>query len=214
VDRLGNELQGEFRRFHTLSSLGITSWSDVDARHLRLIIESCSAYFYGNPYDTWFRKMEWIVSAVGASFYNTSFPACHLDLIPYATTRKWTDLTARQRALLLEVAGDALGLILKDSPVSVLILNGRSVVEQFQDIAGVRLEEQQMPRWSLPRKGKPNVAGVAYWGVAEAISGIRLSQKITVLGYNHNIQSSFGVTNEVIRAIRGWIVKATMEAGE
>src|SRR3954451_1613485 len=55
VDELGNELQGSYRRFHTLKSLGLRSWSDADARHLRLILESCRAYFSGNPYDKWFR---------------------------------------------------------------------------------------------------------------------------------------------------------------
>lgn len=214
VDQLGNELQGTFRRFQTLSSLGLASWSEVDARHLRLIIESCRTYFYGNPYDTWFRKMDRVASGAGASFYDLSRSACHLDLIPYATTRKWTELTARQRTLLLDVAGDALGLLLKDSPVRLLILNGRSVVEQFQDIAGVCLEKARMPAWSLSRRKKRNVAGIGYKGVVETISGIRLCHQITVLGYNHNIQSSFGVTNEVVRDIRGWITESAGEMGE
>src|SRR3712207_6258313 len=34
VDEAGNELEGPSRRFHTLTSLGLRSWSEVDARHL------------------------------------------------------------------------------------------------------------------------------------------------------------------------------------
>src|ERR1700722_10513727 len=97
VDELGEELRGTFRRFHTLTSLGLQSWSDVDARHLRLILESCCNYFLGNPYDRWFKKLDQVVSGANASFYDASCQACHLDLIPYATARKWTELTARQR---------------------------------------------------------------------------------------------------------------------
>src|SRR5438046_4260928 len=58
VDEFGEELQGTFRRFHTLRSLGITSWSEVDARHLRLILESCRTYFFANPYDTCVKRLD------------------------------------------------------------------------------------------------------------------------------------------------------------
>jgi hypothetical protein len=212
VDKLGNELQGPFRRFHTLSSLCLASWSDVDARHLRLILESCRTYFHGNPYDTWFRRLDQVVSRAGASFYDPSCAACHLDLIPYATARKWTELSARQRASLLAVAADTLGLLLRDSPVRILILNGQSVVNQFQAIAGICLERQQMRTWSLSRRPKRDVTGIAYKGVVDTLSGIRLSHEVTVLGYNHNLQGSFGVTTEVIHAIRDWIAHSLDEA--
>jgi hypothetical protein len=211
VDEQGNELQGPFRRFHTLRSLGLTSWSGVDARHMRLILESCRSYFFGNPYDRWFKRLNQVVSGAKASFYDPSCAACHLDLIPYATKRKWTELTARQRASLLAIAADTLGLLLRDSSVRTLILNGRSVVEQFEDIAGICLERQQMRAWSLPRRPKRHVIGIAYRGVVDTLSGIRLPHEIMVLGYNHNLQSSFGVTTEVIRAIRGWIAQSNSE---
>ena len=94
----GAELTGERRRFHTLGSLGLWSWADVDVRHLRLILDSCSAYFSGNPYDVWFRKLDQVVCGAGASFYGGMDGACHLDLIPYATARKWTELSSRQRS--------------------------------------------------------------------------------------------------------------------
>lgn len=212
VDELGDELRGTFRRFHTLTSLGLQSWSDVDARHLRLITESCCNYFLGNPYDRWFKKLDRVVSGANASFYDASCRACHLDLIPYATARKWTELTARQRSSLLTVAADTLGLLLRDSPVRILILNGRSVVDHFQEIAGICLERVEMPAWSLSRQPKRDVAGLAYRGVVNTLSGISLPHEILVLGYNHNLQSSFGVTNEVIRGIRDWISRQANKA--
>ncbi len=211
VDELGDELQGPFRRFHTLKSLGLASWSEVDARHLRLILESCRTYFLGNPYDRWFKRLDKVVSGAKASFYSKSCGACHLDLIPYATKRKWTELTAQRRSSLMNVAADTLGLLLRDSPVRILILNGRSVVEHFQDMAGTWLERQEMPAWSLPRQSKPDVTGLAYRGVVGTLSGISLSHEVLVLGYNHNLQGSFGVTTEVIHAIRDWIAQAVDE---
>lgn len=207
MDEAGGELQGRFRRFHTLNSLGITDWSDVDARHLQLILESCRIYFSRNPYDRWFKRLDQVVSGTKASFYDRNCSACHLDLIPYATVCKWTELKPQQRSSLLAVAADFLALLLRDSPVRVLILNGRSVVENFQEIAGISLAREQMPGWSLPRPPKPDVAGFAYKGLVDTLSGIKLPHQVLVLGYNHNLQSSFGVTTQVIQAIRGWIAK-------
>jgi hypothetical protein len=212
VDEAGNELEGPSRRFHTLTSLGLGSWSEVDARHLSMILTSCREYFIGNPYDRWFKTLDYVISGTNASYYGASKNACHLDLIPYATVCKWTELSAKQRSSLLAASGDTLGLLLRESPVKILILNGRSVVEQFQGIAGVRLEKQEMPAWSLPRQSTPDVAGVAYRGIVDTVSGIALGHQLLVLGYNHNLQSSFGVTTKVIRAICAWIAQASEEA--
>jgi hypothetical protein len=212
VDESGNELEGVARRFHTLNSLGLSSWADADARHLRLILQSCSEYFLGNPYDTWFKKLDQVVQGTEASFYDSSRTACHLDLIPYATSRKWTELTVAQRSALLEIAADTLGLLLRDSPVCVLILNGQSVVDEFQEIAGVSLDKQLMSDWSLPRSAGRDVCGYAYRGRVNTLSGITLPHEVLVLGYNHNLQSSFGVTNGAIKAIRDWISRTVNEA--
>lgn len=211
VDEHGNELEGASRRFHTLRSLGLKSWSEVDARHLRMILDVCRGYFGGNPYDRWFRRMDQIIAGTGASYYGKSCGACHLDLIPYATARKWAELSVKQQSSLLTIAGDTLGMLLRDSPVRILVLNGRSVVEHFQCVAGVRLESYEMPAWSLPRQSRP-VIGIAYRGTVGALSGIELSHNILVLGFNHNIQSSFGVTAGVVQAIRGWIAGVSREA--
>jgi hypothetical protein len=53
---------------------------------------------------------------------------------------------------------------------------------------------------------------VAYRGVVEVLSGLPLGNRVMVLGYNHNLQSSFGVTNEVLGAIRRWIGVQAAEA--
>lgn len=214
VDQAGEELRGPFRRFHTLNSLRLKSWSDVDARHLRLILETCRSYFLGNPYDAWFKKLDLVVSGADASYYDALSGACHLDLIPYATTRKWTELNGPQRSLLLGVASDTLGLLLRASPVRILILNGRSVVDQFQDIADIHMDTQEMPGWALPRRSGPNLVGFAYKGMVETVSGIDLGRRLLVLGFNHNLQSSFGVTATVVHAIRDWVAKTANEAIE
>lgn len=210
VDDSGNELIGSFRRFHTLNSLGLQSWADADSRHLQLIVDSCRLYFEGNPYDRWFKRLDQIILGANASYYSRFATACHLDLIPYATARKWMELKPAQRTTLLTLSADTLALLLRDSEIRVLILNGKSVVECFQTMTGVSLDCRPMKEWNLPRQGG-SVRGFAYQGTIHGISGIPLRNPLKVLGYNHNIQSSFGVTTKVIHAIRDWIASVTSE---
>ena len=211
VDHLGKQLDGVARRFHTLQSLGLTHWSQADDTHVQLIVDSCRGYFQNNPYDGWFKKLNHLISGTRASYYDESECACHLDLIPYATACKWTQLSSAQRSTLLKIAGDTLSLLLSESPVRVLILNGNTVVKQFENIAGISLKEKQMPSWSLPRRDGCGVPGFAYHGMVRHLSGLKLKHDIMVLGFNHNIQSSFGVTKGVVSAIRDWLRKSTEE---
>lgn len=211
VDIRGRELRGLYRRFHTLTSLRLTSWSQATADHLRLILSSCETYFLGNPYDRWFRRLDEIVAAVQGSYYGVG-AACHLDLIPYATARKWTELTFRQRSSLLGVAADTLGILLRDSPVRLLILNGTSVVERFQDVMGIRLARHEMSGWTLHRSKGGDIQGIGYIGTVTSLSGISLGRSIHVIGYNHNIQSSFGITKVAVAALRDWVRRAATEA--
>jgi hypothetical protein len=211
VDGLGRELDGSSRRFHTLSSLGLSQWNEANAQHLQLIIESYYAYFLRNPYDAWFRKLDYIISGTNASYYEFPNTACHLDLIPYATAEKWTALSHFERSALLTHASDALGRLLRDCPIRLLILNGNSVVENFQEISGVQLDKQAMDDWSLPRRSTTGVTGFAYKGFVRTILDVELEREVLVLGFNHNIQSSFGVTSEVVASIHRWVSETAEE---
>jgi hypothetical protein len=211
VDRHGNELDGESRRFPTLSSLGIQRWSEARSSHHAAIVESCRAYFFRNPYDGWFKQLDHVIGGTEASYYDDDCQACHLDLIPFATACKWTDLSRRERERLMEIVGDTLARLLADSPVRILVLNGKSVVEELQRLSESSFERREMAGWALRRNGKACIAGVGYKGVLSRLAGVEFAREILVLGYNHNLQSSFGVTNEVRDSIRRWITKEARE---
>ena len=211
VDVEGNELHGASRRFHSLSSLRLTRWSDAEQEHQELIADYCRSYFLRNPYDGWFRELNHLISGTGASYYDASAQACHLDLIPYATACKWTDLTSFQRSTLLALAGDTLGILLRDSPIRLLILNGQTVVDNLQKLADTRFEKEAIPDWTLPRRSSSGVMGYAFMGAVRYLAGVRLKREVIVLGFNHNIQSSFGMTLLVKAGIRRWITQAAHE---
>jgi hypothetical protein len=114
--------------------------------------------------------------------------------------------------MLLEISSGALFELLHNSPVTVLVLNGKSVVEQFQEIGDVRLTRQEMPTWSLRRGQAGAVSGHSYKGSVRKLGGIDMGREMLILGFNHNIQSSFGVTKQVRESIRDWVASTVREA--
>ncbi|MFC1705906.1 hypothetical protein ACFL59_03675 [Planctomycetota bacterium] len=215
VDQDGKELCGTQRRFHTLGSLNINSWRETDARHLRVMIDSFHQYFTRNPYDRWFGKLDQVLMKAGASYYGTSqaSQACHLDVVPYATLSKWSLLTGAQRRHLLRVSNSVLGILLRQSPIRVVVLNGRAVAELFEAVAQVRLKRSEIPTWALPRRSGRDIMGVAFEGVVDVVAGVRLYRAVHVFGFNHNIQSSFGVTRQVMMRIGDWIASRIEQVG-
>lgn len=208
VDDDGMELNTATRRLHTLKSLNLSRWNDATPRHVTQIHEACRDYFSGNPYNGWFRSLDAILAGANCTYYGESANACHLDLIPYATECKWTDLTTRQRKTLIDFAADSLAHLLRDSSIRILLLNGKTVVENMQAISDSDFDRVEMRTWTLPRKADCGVAGYAFRGSVSRLAGIDLGRPVIVLGYNHNIQSSFGVTSKVKDSIRRWFCRA------
>ena len=140
VDEGGQELRGDHRRFPTLRSLKLDNWDEASSADLDRIVEACDGYFWGNPYHRWFRVLDAAIGATGASYYSKSQPAAHLDLVPYATSDKWGVLPGQARRDLLDVGADLLGRLLLETRISLLVLNGRAVVREFERSTGVELE--------------------------------------------------------------------------
>jgi hypothetical protein len=205
VDVAGEELDGASRRFPTLGSLGLVTWEDASSLDVATIVSACEEYFEGNPYQRWFDTLDILVRPLGASYYSADHPAAHLDLVPYATHVKWGALRPDQRRALLRCGQDLLASLLRDSKVELLILNGASVVRQFEEVAGVELDRAVNSAWDLPRRGSERVRGVAYTGALDHIGGVDLGRSIAVAGFNHNLQSSFGVTKRATEAIARWL---------
>ncbi len=212
-DKNKRELKEPNRRFHTLASLGLRTWEDVTTHHVAQIYEACQRYFLpeSNSYDNWFRVLDDVLKGAGASFYPGGGPssadidtACHLDLIPYATTKKWSKLTRQQQRTLFEFVPDLLGRLVRDSPVRVLILNGNAVVKKFEKGTGLQFKCQEMPNWSLYYRTGPR-PGYAYRDVVDTLFGVELGKAVTVLGYNHNLQGTPGVGSDMTDSIRNWI---------
>lgn len=210
IDDNGNELTNSNRRFQTLKSVGISKWDEVNEEQIKLIEDQCNEYFIRKPYDGWFKRLDFLISGTSLSYYFPSMEACHLDLVPYATSIKWGNLSTSQKTRLLNNYGDFLGRIIKMSEnLTVLVLNGKTVIDNLQKISDVSFIVNEEPRWNLPRENTNDIKGYSYEGHLSKIGGIELGKKILALGFNHNIQSSFGVTSTVQQEIRNWISEKT-----
>jgi hypothetical protein len=201
----GTELTGPARRLPTLSSLALTAWPDADQRARQEIAAACCGYFERTPYRRWFGVLQQLIEPAGLSYYTPGSDACHLDIVPWATSRKWGLLPAPSKTALLHQAKQAAARMIACSPLVMLVLNGREVVRQFEFLTGQHLEPAQMPAWDLARRNGPAVPGIAYRAAVTEIAGIPLGRQIQVAGYNHNLQSSFGVSATVRAAISEWI---------
>jgi hypothetical protein len=205
TDVQGAELEGDDRRLPTLSSLGLGRWADADSRHLGSVVAACGDYFRNRPYDRWFSVLDRILRPLGHSYYGLAPSAFHVDLVPFATHDKWGTFPTRDRDRLLEVNGESFGLLVRSSGVKLLVLNGRSVVEAFQTACGVELDTVPMAGWDLPRSTGDRIKGFGYLGSITELAGVPLERDILVAGFNHNLQSSFGVTGNAIESIGGWL---------
>lgn len=206
VDGRGSPLSLTARRLPTLGSMGLERWSRSDRATAERLLQGCSDYFENNPYRSWFDALDRMLTPSGYSYYSNTLnggTACHLDVVPYATNTKWGLLTSAQRGALLAMGLDATAQFLRASPIALLLLNGSSVAGLLRPQID-RLDSRPMPSWNLPRKGK-EVPGTAYVGQTGRLAGLELGRQVRVLGWNHNIQSSFGVTSIVKDAIAGWI---------
>lgn len=209
VDSNGDQLRAPHNRFESLTTLQARNWKQVKLQDVRRVWQACDDYFYRNPYDQWFKRLEKVLIGTGASYYSrTGVTACHLDLVPFATAQKWSLLKAQQRARLLQIGAPSLARTIKASEIRVLVLNGSTVVREFHRLLRAPLlKSRVMPSWAI-QSGR--VPGIAHVGRVSELNSVPLGRELLVLGYNHNIQSSFGVTAEVVSRIAAWIARSAI----
>ena len=207
MDSAGRELDGQARRLPTLRSLGIRRWAETDSSHLHHVVHSYRTYFRRQPYDRWFRVLERMLRPSGLTYYDRYPTACHIDLFAFATRCKWSSLPGQEQRQLLDDASQKLALLVRSIPARVLILNGRAVVDAFELSSRTSLKAVRKPAWDLPRSAG-SVPGIAYVGEIDELGGVRLDRTVTVVGFNHNMQSSFGVTSSVRQSIGSWLASA------
>ncbi len=193
------ELTSGLRRFHTLASLKIKNWVLLSESDLVKVKCCMDSYFEINPYKRWFNQLENIFSDAGYSYYKNT--ACHIDLTPYATKIKWSSLKSREQQYLLNISIKDFQRCIKQSNLEALILNGASVISGFLKAHNINLDREAVSEWEIRTK-RGVVSGYKYKGYLT----LGNNKPILVLGYNYNLQSSFGLSREIKGSIKDWVV--------
>lgn len=179
LDRSGSILTGTSRRLATHESLGIGNLDDAPSDIISQVLQDCDNYFNLNPYRQWFNQLEIILNPCGASYYNGT--ACHLDLVQWATDPTWRSLkpkTVRER--LLDDDAAFLHEQLSQENISVLLVNGSSVIHQLKQSLGVTFTEQEP---------------IADYGHHDTrLFTATINDSVSVIAWSTNLQSSFGVS--------------------
>lgn len=181
LDYGGRELTGDERRLETLASLGVTDLASAPDETVARVFNGCNTYFKRRPYR-WFDRLGKVLENLGASYVGGS--ACHLDLVQWATDPTWGGLSPAQRRTSIASDIDFLRRQLENEHVRLLLLNGKSIVRGCEKWLEIPLREAESVVGSRVRMFTGN-----------SDRGVR------VIGWNINLQSSFGVTNTEIAQI-------------
>ena len=182
LDRSSRLLNGSERRLETATSLKANGTSVGSPAAVSRVFEGCNRYFHLRPYRRWFDVLEKVVKHVGASYYDRS--ACHLDLVQWATDPVWSGLELAEIENLLKADIPFLRQQLAQEGIGLLLLNGAGIVRAYQAHFGVHLKKVKF----------------AHGGRVKMLCG-HVNPKLTVIGWNINLQSSFGVSNAEITGI-------------
>ena len=185
----GRERDGKEQRLETLLSLRCECLSTAPNVAIRRAFESCNSYFTRNPYG-YFRRLETILQRVAASFSDGS--ACHLDLVQWATKPRWRDLAPWEKNALLRADTPFLRSQLRSKSLCDLLINGSGVREQYERFFSTKFTDASVPASSDLQVSKgPRIT--FFQGRTE------FGQR--VFGWNINLPSTPGVSNDNVKAI-------------
>jgi len=162
----GGWLHGSERRVASLISVGVTDPRELDDDQVARVVRESNGYFNGpNWYKAWFHWLETMLSRSGAgSYLNGS--ACHLDLVQWATKPAQAGLDPAVWDRLVADDHEFLRWQLQTSGVSVVLMNGASVVRWVEQ-AGL-LAAADRDRLRFQTKAGPREMAV-YRGVADGV---------------------------------------------
>lgn len=180
LDPRGQELTGHRRRFETLASLGIEEHYSLTDEHVHQVFAACNTYFDRNPYRRWFDQLEAMLLPLGVSYYDGT--VCHLDFVQWATDPTWGKLPREARQGLLNRDRQFLRQQLENESIRILLLNGASVIKEFQAAFNCQVDKHRV--LEIGRQPTQIFTG-------------RIFDRILTVGWSINLQSSFGVSNEL-----------------
>lgn len=180
LDHSGRLLTGARRRLATLDSLGAERAGRMTAAQARAVVDECAGYFGRHPYH-WFESLDDLLrTGLGASYHDGT--ACHLHLVQWATTTRWTGLTPAMQADLLRADIGFVRRQLDESDFRVVVVTGRPALRWVQ--------ESGLVTW----RRSATVPGTSPVGVYTGVRG-----GLRFVGWSCTLQGSAGAAAHVPR---------------
>lgn len=186
LDSNGQLLVGAHAHLESLQSLAIPNMLHATSIHHRKILDGCLNYFKGNNPFSWFNGFNPFMQALGVSYQSGT--ACHLDLFQTATDPIWSNLANPEKKHYIKQEGWFCLEQLSNHNIKKVLLNGRSVINEFQVLSGVLLHSTPIT----------SPCG----GTFDFVSGTltRGQSIVEVRGWSFNIQSGRGVTTAMCQS--------------
>lgn len=195
-------------RFHTLDTLGIEKYSDINEVHVKSILEYCETYFersYSTGvrkikkhpiyYSRWFNPMELIINKINGSSYLDG-SACHLDISQWATKTIWGDLNQSQKKALIGAKDlELIRELIKNNNYEMLLLNGATTSKYV--LKNIFLIDNYNT-FILSTSPKVEV----YYKETNHLLGIKTKKPIKLFGWNDYIQRKPKNINLIVNWIR------------
>jgi hypothetical protein len=188
----GGWLHGSDRRVASLVSIGVTDPRNLDDEQVASVVCERNGYFMGpNWYKAWFHWLETMLCRSGAgSYLNGS--ACHLDLVQWATKPAQGELDPAVWDRLVADDHEFLHWQLQTSDVSVVLMNGASVVRWVERAGLLRAIDCDQLRYRT--KSGSARAMPLYRGVADGV---------LFLGWNTPLASA--ISTDGREKLVGWV---------
>ena len=184
-------------RLETQASLTRDGISRADSEWVARVVAACDRYFEHRPYDSWFKVLdESVVKAFEGSYY--SGDACHLDLVQWATSHRWGNLTPGAKKKLLGEDAPFLAHLIGEPNLRVVMLNGWGVVTNFRRFVAP-LAEVAPP--------------ITTCGISTRFYASKIGE-LTVIGWSKNLTDSWEIQNsppEVAEAFRQAVAQRSRE---
>lgn len=186
-------LSGMDLRFQDCFSLSQNDLTKLNINQTELVLQYCLEYFNNpNPYGEWFDYLEkHILSKLDISYYNGT--CCHLDLVQWATSKKWRDVKSTNQSILLNSDFPFLLQQLDNQNIRLLLINGNGVFTTLKEKGDISDEVKVTIR-----------SGTETCQMIMFLLKVG-NKKVSCIAWSKNLQSSMGLSNNMRCEIGNWV---------
>ena len=141
----GSDILLDYKNKERLCSRKRLKKQDIDEltdEEVEIVLDYCKNYFTIKPFKNWFNPFNCFINIYcGYSYYEDS--CVHLDLVQWATYKKWSDVPENVRQKHLKNDLSILKYLLSKN-FEIMFLNGITVVNNISQYLGIRHISKKM----------------------------------------------------------------------